>query len=52
MYRILYDQRIEKVNASVLLTTDDDLLHRFIQNKEILKIKKDNPIKWLTEVIW
>lgn len=42
----------EKVNAGILLTTDDDLLRKFIQNKEILKIKIDNPIKWLTEVIW
>lgn len=42
----------EKADVGILLTTDDDLLRRFIQNKEILKIKIDNPVKWLTEVIW
>ena len=41
----------EKGNAGVLLTTDDDLLRKASQNKGILKVKLENPVRWLMEVI-
>ena len=41
----------EKGKADVLLTTDDDLLRKASQNKGILKVKLENPVRWLMEVI-
>lgn len=40
----------ESGKADVLLTTDDQLLHRAIVCRKILKIRVENPIKWLMEV--
>jgi len=41
----------ERGDADVLLTTDDDLLRKALQNKDILKVKVENPVQWLMEVI-
>jgi predicted nucleic acid-binding protein len=41
----------EKGGADVLLTTDDNLLRKALQKSDVLKIKLENPIKWLMEVI-
>ena len=41
----------EKGRADVLLTTDDDLLRRALQYKESLKVRVENPVKWLMEEI-
>ncbi len=41
----------EKGKADVLLTTDDNLLQKSLQNKDILKVKVENPVSWLMEVI-
>ena len=40
----------EDAKANVLLTTDDQLLHRAIIHRKILKVRVENPIKWLMEV--
>jgi predicted nucleic acid-binding protein len=39
----------EKANADILLTTDDDLLFKASQKIEVLKIRLENPVKWLME---
>jgi predicted nucleic acid-binding protein len=41
----------EKGGADVLLTTDDDLLRKALQKSDVLKVKLENPVKWLMEVI-
>ena len=41
----------EKGRADVLLTTDDNLLRKALQNKSILKVRVENPVKWLMEEI-
>ena len=41
----------ERGNADILLTTDDNLLHKALQNKSILKVRVENPVKWLMEEI-
>lgn len=41
----------EKGKADVFLTTDDHLLHKASQNIGILKVRVENPVKWLMEVI-
>ena len=41
----------EKGKADVLLTTDSRLIAKAIQNREILKVRLENPTRWLTEVI-
>src|SRR3972149_5924139 len=41
----------EKGEADVLLTTDDDLLRKASQNKGILKVKLENPVRWLMEEV-
>jgi len=39
----------EKGGADVLLTTDDDLLRKASQNKRALKVRLENPVRWLIE---
>jgi predicted nucleic acid-binding protein len=39
----------EKGKADVLLSTDDNLIRRAVQN-DSTKIKIDNPLRWVTEV--
>ena len=41
----------EKSRVDVLLTTDDRLLRKAVQNKDVLNVKVRNPVKWLIEVI-
>jgi len=41
----------ERGNADILLTTDDNLLRKALQNKSILKVRVENPVKWLMEEI-
>ena len=41
----------EKGKADVLLTTDDNLLRKALQNKSILEVRVENPVKWLIEEI-
>jgi predicted nucleic acid-binding protein len=41
----------EKAKAEVLLTTDDNLLSKAVQNKRMLKVKIENPLRWVTEVL-
>ena len=41
----------ERGNADVLLTTDDTVVQKALQlQKDILKVRIVNPLKWLTEV--
>ena len=42
---------VEKAKAEVLLTTDDNLLSKAVQNKRMLKVKIENPLRWVTEVL-
>jgi predicted nucleic acid-binding protein len=41
----------EKAKADVLLTTDDNLLRKAAKNKKILKVKIENPLRWVMEVL-
>ena len=41
----------EKGKADILLTTDDDFLRKASQCKNTLKVKVENPVRWLMEVI-
>lgn len=39
----------EKGGADILLTTDDNLLRKASQNKGVLKVRLENPVRWLME---
>lgn len=39
----------ESGGADVLLTTDDDLLKKATSQRKLLKVKIENPLKWLME---
>lgn len=41
----------EKGKADILLTTDNNLLQKFLQNANHLKTKIENPVIWVMEVI-
>lgn len=41
----------EKAKAEVFLTTDDNLLSKAVQNKTTMKVKIENPLRWVTEVL-
>jgi predicted nucleic acid-binding protein len=41
----------EKGRADILLTTDNGFMRRASRNHEILKVKVENPVKWLMEKI-
>jgi len=41
----------ERAKAEVFLTTDDHLLSKAVQNKKILKVRIENPLRWVTEVL-
>jgi len=41
----------EKGRADVFLTTDDELLRKALQKKGVLKVRLENPVKWLMEEI-
>ena len=36
--------------ADVMLTTDDKLLKKAIKNRDMLRVRVDNPVRWLMEV--
>ena len=39
----------EKGQADVLLTTDDHLLKKAMSHREFLKVRLENPLRWLME---
>jgi len=41
----------EKAKAEIFLTTDDKLLSKAAKNKRMLKVKVENPLRWVMEVI-
>ena len=41
----------EKSKANIMLTTDDRLLKKSLQNRKFLGIQVENPVKWLMEVL-
>ena len=41
----------EKGDTDILLTTDDIFLSKALQNRNILKIRVENPLRWLMEVM-
>ncbi len=41
----------ERAKAEVFLTTDDHLLSKALQNRKILKVRVENPLQWVTEVL-
>ncbi|MBM3212008.1 type II toxin-antitoxin system VapC family toxin [Candidatus Poribacteria bacterium] len=41
----------EEARADILLTTDNGFLRRALRNQSVLKIKVENPVKWLMEEI-
>lgn len=41
----------EKAKADVLLTTDDHLLSKDAQIKKLFKMKIENPLRWVMEVL-
>jgi len=41
----------ERAKAEILLTTDDNLLSKAAKNKRMLKVKVENPLQWVMEVI-
>jgi predicted nucleic acid-binding protein len=41
----------EKAKAEILLTTDDNLLSKALKNQRTLKVKVENPLRWVMEVI-
>ncbi len=50
-YDALHLACAEHSNADVFLTTDDKLLRLSCQCSSMLKVKVDNPLIWLKEVI-
>jgi len=41
----------EKAGADVLLTTDDGLLNKTARHRKALKVKVENPLRWVMEVL-
>ncbi|MBI5641155.1 MAG: PIN domain-containing protein [Nitrospirae bacterium] len=41
----------ETAKVDVLLTTDDLFLSKATHNKKMLKLKIENPLRWVTEVL-
>ena len=41
----------EKGDADILLTTDDIFLSKALQSRNILKVRVENPLRWLMEVM-
>lgn len=41
----------EKAKAEIFLTTDDNLLSKAAQNRRSLKVKIENPLQWVMEVL-
>lgn len=41
----------ERGKAEILLTTDDNLLSKALKNRRTLKVKVENPLRWVMEVL-
>jgi predicted nucleic acid-binding protein len=41
----------ERAKAEVFLTTDDHLLNKAVENKKTVKVRIENPLRWVTEVL-
>jgi predicted nucleic acid-binding protein len=41
----------EKAKAGIFLTTDDNLLNKALKSEKILKVKVENPLRWVMEVL-
>ena len=41
----------EKAKADILLTTDDALLNKYRKSRQLFKIRIENPLLWVTEVL-
>jgi len=41
----------EKGKAEVLLATDDNLLGKALKSQRTLKVKVENPLRWVMEVL-
>ena len=41
----------EQGKADIFLTTDDNLLKKVKQNKNVVKLTAENPLRWLMEVM-
>ena len=50
-YDALYIACAEHMNSDILLTTDDYLLKKAKQNISAFKVKIENPVIWLMEII-
>jgi len=50
-YDALHIACAEHGKADVFLTTDDVLLKKVKQNKHAIKLKVENPLRWLMEVL-
>ena len=50
-YDALHIACAEKSKVDIFLTTDDSLLNKVLRNRHTLKVRLENPLKWLTEVI-
>jgi len=38
-------------SADVMLTTDDDIVKKVKANRNLIKVKVENPVRWLMEVL-
>lgn len=50
-YDALHIACAERGKADIMLTTDDSLLKKGMQNMDFLKVRVENPVKWFMEVI-
>jgi predicted nucleic acid-binding protein len=50
-YDALHIACAEKSETDIFLTTDDSIIKKALQNKDILRVRIENPVKWLMEVI-
>jgi len=38
-------------SADIMLTTDDDIVKKVKANKDLIKVRVENPLRWLMEVL-
>ena len=50
-YDVLHVACAEEAKSDIFLTTDDNLLKKLKKNKLKIKVKADNPLNWIIEVI-
>ena len=41
----------EKAKAEIFLTTDDNLLNKAVKSEKTLKVKVENPLRWVMEAL-